>query len=93
MLVLATMGLSCCAVSQAADQPENTPVAAHKPTGGSLQHPPKEKAVSARDILKSIKGDDPRESDLPLIIKIEVLPVPEEIKGPFPADAPWRKKK
>lgn len=91
--MLAAMWLSCCAASQAANQPENTPAVAHKPTGESLQHPPKEKAASYRDILKNIKGNDPRESDFPLVITIEVQPSPEEIKGPFPADAPWRKKK
>jgi hypothetical protein len=36
---------------------------------------------------------DPKEADFPLVIEMESPPVPDEIKGPFPEDAPWRTEK
>jgi hypothetical protein len=50
------------------------------------------KATSLHDDLAKhgYRWADPKESDFPLLIEMESPPVPEEIKGPFPADAPWR---
>ncbi len=53
-----------------------------------------EKMTSLKDYLEKhhYKWSDPKESDFPLIIEMKSPPVPEEIKGPFPEDAPWRLK-
>lgn len=51
-----------------------------------------EKMITLRDYLEKrhYKWPDEKESDFPLIIKMEVEPAPDEIKGPFPEDADWR---
>jgi hypothetical protein len=62
------------------------------------QHPDATKPTNAakatwlqNDLAKhGYRWADPKESDFPLVIEMESPPVPEEIKGPFPEDAPWR---
>ncbi|MCC6125455.1 MAG: hypothetical protein IT426_10860 [Pirellulales bacterium] len=39
------------------------------------------------------RWSEEKESDLPLIIEMQPIPAPEEIQGPFPADAAWRTEK
>jgi hypothetical protein len=53
-----------------------------------------EKFVSLRDYLdkRHYKWPSEKESDFPLVIEMESPPVPEEIQGPFPENAPWRSK-
>ena len=51
-----------------------------------------ERMTSVRDYVEKYgyRWADPKESDFPLVIEMVAPPVPEEIKGPFPEDAPWR---
>lgn len=52
------------------------------------------KILSLKDYLneRHYKWPDEKESDFPLVIEMKAPPVPEEIKGPFPENAPWRTK-
>jgi hypothetical protein len=52
------------------------------------------KVMALKDSLERyrFKWSDEKESDFSLIIELESLPVPEEIKGPFPENADWRGK-
>jgi hypothetical protein len=52
------------------------------------------KGATLKDSLKRyrFRWSDEKESDLPLVIELQVPPVPDEIKGPFPEDAQWRTK-
>jgi hypothetical protein len=52
----------------------------------------KQKVRTLKDYLEKnhYRWSDEKESDFPLVIKMQAPPVPDEIQGPFPADAPWR---
>jgi hypothetical protein len=52
----------------------------------------KEKVRTLKEYLEKhhYKWSDEQESDFPLVIEMQAPPVPEEIQGPFPVDAPWR---
>jgi hypothetical protein len=62
----------------------------------TLENPAGEmQAASLKDSTERyrFRWSDEKESDLPLIIEMKPVLVPEEIQGPFPADAPWRTEK
>jgi hypothetical protein len=50
------------------------------------------KVTSLKEYLDKhhYRWSDEKEADFPLIIELQPLPAPEEIKGPFPENAAWR---